>query len=91
MTKYTREVYCGELNLEINNKNGKIVVEPKMEKFGDCKAYIFIGNMITERLNSSDNKEKFIGELKQYECTYGDVGCIEAMGECLEEFLDNCK
>jgi uncharacterized protein YjfI (DUF2170 family) len=55
MVEYIKTVRCGEMKIDISKDNGIYSLSVKMEKFGECTAYVFISDMIMDALNSGIN------------------------------------
>ncbi len=89
MTSYAKTVNCGEMQIDITLQNGKYSVSARMKKFGDCSAYAFISDEISRALNSGETTSVLAERLKQYKCKVGKSGCITAIGECLDNFLES--
>lgn len=87
MAKYVKNVFCGEMNVDVLFRNGVYSVSVVMSKFGDCSAYVFISDEVGRALNSGEDVNKCILRLKSYSCKMGNVGCIASIAECLEEFF----
>ena len=86
MTKFRKKASCGLIEIYISVQNDEYSVRSEMA-FDSCAVYTFIGDMITRTLNSGESPSKLVEELKKYKCQKGPVGCIQVIGECLEEFL----
>lgn len=72
--QHIRTISCGTAIIDISEDE----VNLKVEKFGDCRAYEFISDEIPE---------KFTEKLKKYKCLEDGKGCIEVVGECLEDYF----
>ncbi|MCW8966655.1 MAG: hypothetical protein OQK82_08235 [Candidatus Pacearchaeota archaeon] len=91
MTEYRKQTNCGELILEIEEGETHYKVNISMTEFGNCSAYKFISDMVAKELDSSSNPSALIKILQSYKCESGKNGCIEEIGNCLEEFSQNFK
>jgi hypothetical protein len=83
---YTKKTNCGTLTINMSyDKQGWFKMNAQMEKFGECSAYKYVSDSISEGL-LLDLVNK-VEKLRQYKCKKGSKGCITVIGKCLEDFF----